>query len=68
VAAQITVDIRPIELDGKYFIDVVIAGSKTAPHGPFSDADEAEAAANRLLRFSRALTSSHPSGASKWAK
>jgi hypothetical protein len=52
----ITIDVRPIELeDGKHFVSVTIDGHKMKEHGPFSDATEAEAAADRLMQVSRAL-------------
>jgi hypothetical protein len=49
------VDIQPIEIDGKYYVNVIIDGSEMDPRGPFSDAAAAESAAERLSRAARAL-------------
>jgi hypothetical protein len=48
--------VRLTKTDGKYFVDVVLDG-ETSRHGPYDDTNAAEARANRLLRFGRALTS-----------
>jgi hypothetical protein len=57
------IDIRPpVELDGKYYVSVIIGGQKMKPYGPFSGADAAEAVAEHLIRISRMLTSSRLSG------
>jgi hypothetical protein len=55
------VSIEPVKLDGKFFVAVIIGG-ETNRHGPYVDADAAEAMARRLLRFGRALTSSGGKG------
>jgi hypothetical protein len=61
ITAQLTIDIKPIEIDGKFWIMVITDGREINWRGPFSDADTAETVANRLMRFSRALTNSHQS-------
>jgi hypothetical protein len=67
MTAQISIDIRPIELDDKHYVGVIIDGHEMNRHGPYPDADTAGAMADRLIQVSRALTSSRPSGANKWA-
>jgi hypothetical protein len=54
MTAQPNIDIRPTEIDGKHWVDVILDGEMRR-HGPFPDADAAEAAAERMLRFGRAL-------------
>ena len=49
------VEIQPVEVDGQHWIDVSIGGSEMGRRGPFHDADEAEAMAERLRAASRAL-------------
>ena len=51
------VDVQPVELSGKFWVNVSIGGSAMEPRGPFPNADEAEAMAGRLSRAARALTS-----------
>jgi hypothetical protein len=58
MTAPTTIDIKPVEIDGKFWVMVIMDGREINWHGPFSDADKAAAVAERLLRFSRALTSS----------
>ena len=50
-----TIEIEPVELDGKYFIDVTIDGHAMERRGPFPDADTAETIAERMRRVGRAL-------------
>ena len=47
-----------IEIDGKHWVIISRNSCEMERRGPFSDADDAEAMARRLLRFGRALTSS----------
>jgi hypothetical protein len=49
------IDIKPIEIDGKFWIMVIMDGREINWRGPFADADVAETVAARLRRFSRAL-------------
>ena len=42
------IDIRPIVHNGEYFINVSMDGHEMRQHGPYRDADEAEAAARHL--------------------
>jgi hypothetical protein len=58
MTAQTTIDVGPIESNGEHYVSVTMDGHEMNRHGPYPNADEAEAVANRLLRFSRALTSS----------
>jgi hypothetical protein len=51
-----TVDIKAVEIGGKFWVSVVIDDHENR-HGPFFSADEAAATARRLLRFGRALAS-----------
>jgi hypothetical protein len=48
------IDIKPIEIDGKFWIMVIMDGREINWRGPFADADVAETVAARLRRFSRA--------------
>ena len=50
-----SIDIKPIEIDGKFWIMVIMDGREINWRGPFADADVAETVAARLRRFSRAL-------------
>jgi hypothetical protein len=52
------INIQPIKIGDEHYVAVVIGGSEMERRGPFSDADEAESVARRLLQFGRALTSS----------
>ena len=36
-------DITPIEVDGQFYVSVIMDGQAMKPHGPFADADEADA-------------------------
>ena len=45
-------DITPIEVDGQFYVSVCQA---MKPHGPFADANEAEAVAARFAEICRAL-------------
>ena len=49
------IDIKPIEIDGKFWIMVIMDDREINWRGPFADADVAETVAARLRRFSRAL-------------
>ena len=53
-----TIDIRPVEIGGKFWIAVVIDNDAMAPKGPFETADTAESVARRLRWFGRALANS----------
>lgn len=48
-------DIKPIERDGKFYVDVAIEGLEPKRRGPYSSAEEAAAMAERLIQFSRML-------------
>ena len=50
------VQVEPVKLDGQHWVNVIIGGSEMERRGPFSNADEAESVARRLLQFGRALT------------
>jgi hypothetical protein len=58
MTAQTTIDIRPVERNKKHYVVVIMDGLKMHQRGPYFSADKAAAVAERLLRFSRALTSS----------
>jgi hypothetical protein len=62
MTAPTTIDIKPVEIDGKFWVMVIMDGHEMEWRGPYPDADTAEAIANRLGRFSRALTNSHLGG------
>ena len=51
------VQVEPVKLDGQHWVNVIIDGSEMERHGPYVDADTAEAMARRLLQFGRTLTS-----------
>jgi hypothetical protein len=51
VIAQITMDVEPIEVDGKWFVDVSMNGRPMKRGGPFKDADTAKAEADRVVRY-----------------
>jgi hypothetical protein len=57
-----TVDVWPVESDGKSYVEVVI-DDKTNRHGPYPDSDTAGAMVRRVLQLSYTL-----SGGGKWAK
>ena len=46
--AQITVDIKPVEIDGKHFVSVKLDDHERQ-RGPFADAAAAQAAADKLI-------------------
>ena len=52
-----TINMQPVEIDGKFYIGVTIGGHEMERRGPFPDADTAEIVAERMRRFGRALTS-----------
>jgi hypothetical protein len=54
--AAMIVQVEPVEIDGKFWVNVSI-GDKTEQHGPYGPG-EAEAVARRLMQFGRTLTSS----------
>jgi hypothetical protein len=60
------VEIQPVEVDGQHWIDVSIGGAEMGRRGPFHDADEAEAMAERMRRVGRALTNSCLNGGSNY--
>jgi len=45
-----TLHAEPIEVAGKWFVDITIGGLKLTPKGPFKDADAAKAAIGRLAQ------------------
>ena len=49
------ISIEPIKIGDQHYVAVTIGGSEMEPKGPF-DAVTAEAVANWLIRFSRALS------------
>jgi hypothetical protein len=49
MAVQITLDITPIEIDGKHWVRVIVGDHELKRRGPFKDANAAKAAADRLL-------------------
>ena len=46
-------DITPIEVDGQFYVGVIMDGQAMKPHGPFADANEAEAVAARFAGICR---------------
>ena len=50
-----TIDIQPIEIDARYYVEVSLDGTTMTPRGPFATADEAEAMAAQLGAISRAM-------------
>jgi hypothetical protein len=50
------VQVEPVKFDGQHWVDVSMDGHTMNRHGPFPDADTAEAMARRLLQFGRALS------------
>jgi hypothetical protein len=51
------INIQPVKLDGQHWVNVIIGGHEIERRGPFLNADTAEIWAERMRRFSRALTS-----------
>ena len=49
------IDIRPVERDGQYFVELAMDGQPMTPHGAFATSDEAEATAYRLAGICRVL-------------
>jgi hypothetical protein len=62
MTARVTIDIRPIEIDGQFYVGVTMDGHETSRRGPFFDAAAAESAAERMRQIGRALTNSQLSG------
>jgi hypothetical protein len=54
------IDIRPTEIDGKHYVVVIMDGHEMKQHGPFPDADAAEAMA--VVRARAAAASAYLSG------
>ena len=48
-------DITPTEVDGQFYVSATMDGQAMKPHGPFADANEAEAVAARFAGICRAL-------------
>lgn len=48
--AMIAMSVEPIELDGKWFVDVTIGAQKLPRKGPYKNADTAKAAADLYIR------------------
>ena len=48
--AQLTMDVRPVEIDGKHWVDVSMNGHALPRRGPFPNANAAKTAANRLIQ------------------
>ena len=51
------INIQPVKPAMSIRCHVIVDGHETNRHGPYVDADAAEAMARRLLQFGRALTS-----------
>jgi hypothetical protein len=51
--AQLTMDVQPIEVDGKWWVDVSLNGRKMKRRGPFLSADAAKIAADKFLQHWR---------------
>jgi hypothetical protein len=64
MTARVTIDIRPVEIDGQFYVGVTMDGHETSRRGPFLNADTAESAAERMRQIGRALTSSRLRGGS----
>jgi len=43
------VDIQPIVHNGEHYVRVIMDGCEMRRHGPYSNSDEAEAAANHMI-------------------
>ena len=63
MTAGLTVDLRPVEIDGQHWVIVGTDGHEARRYGPFPDIDTAAAMARRLLGVIRTLTN----GGGKWA-
>jgi hypothetical protein len=50
-----TVDVWPVESDGKIWIDITV-DDRTRRHGPYPDSDTAGAMVRRLLQYARTLS------------
>jgi hypothetical protein len=50
-----TVDIQPVEPDGRFWINLKLDGDAMQPRGPFATPDEAEAAACRIAAMCRGM-------------
>jgi hypothetical protein len=46
----IAMSVEPIEIDGKWFVDVTMGGRKLKKRGPYTNADKAKAEADRIIR------------------
>ena len=57
--------IRPVEVDGQFFIDISIDGCELPRRGPFATIDEVEVTANRLAAICRGLLH-HPVHITQW--
>jgi hypothetical protein len=53
----VVIQVEPVEIGGKFWVEVIIGGSKMEKRGPFSTIDEAEAVVGRLSRVARSLSS-----------
>jgi hypothetical protein len=49
VIAQITMEVQPVEIDGKHWVDVTVGGRKLKKRGPFKNASTAKAEADRII-------------------
>ena len=58
MTAQLIVDLRPAEIDGKFWIMVIMDGREINWRGPFPDADAAEAAPSFSSNQARAAAGS----------
>jgi hypothetical protein len=47
---QRTIDIQPIEINGGHYVAISMGGRELRRHGPYADADAAEATVDRLVR------------------
>jgi hypothetical protein len=51
VITQIAMNVEPIEIDGKHWVEVSMNGRKMKRRGPFKDANTAKAEADRVVRY-----------------
>jgi hypothetical protein len=51
VIAQILMDVQPIEVDGKWWVEISMNGRKLKRRGPFKDANTAKIEADRVVRY-----------------
>ena len=49
------INIEPVEIGGKFWVNVVIDGDAMEPRGPYANTDEAEVMAVRLAATCRAM-------------